>query len=293
VVLWSAASVASDWVIGEASEGKERQILVPVLIESVRPQMDFRSIQTADLAGWRGDSADPAFRTLCQDILARIRPASKPAPEHAPPGKVEDRFAEHHTKAAPPFMRRWLMGGAVLAMVICAGLVVYTVTTRHAASVIPKAPPSSTVTQQPPPQVSSTREQSNGGSSQSPGRSSTILFSGLAVLKGTWSISFETGEQGGLGDVWWDQKTPSTRSMAPKGGSRIVNLGLRDFDSITPDSLIKLNYSMNPIIGDDDSNQLIANDVFAVLTSHGNYAKVKVLTPGYDIKLQWTTYHFN
>jgi hypothetical protein len=70
VVLWSAVSVKRDWVIDEASEGKARGILVPVRIEPVEPPFGFRQIQTADLAGWRGDSSGVAFRALCQAIVA-------------------------------------------------------------------------------------------------------------------------------------------------------------------------------------------------------------------------------
>jgi len=54
VVLWSATSIASDWVIEEASKGNERGILLPVLIEKVRPPMDFRSTHAADLVGGMG-----------------------------------------------------------------------------------------------------------------------------------------------------------------------------------------------------------------------------------------------
>ena len=37
VVLWSAVSVAKDWVVEEAEDGKSRGILVPVFIEAVQP----------------------------------------------------------------------------------------------------------------------------------------------------------------------------------------------------------------------------------------------------------------
>jgi hypothetical protein len=37
IVLWSATSVVSEWVIEEATDGKDRPVLVPVLIERVRP----------------------------------------------------------------------------------------------------------------------------------------------------------------------------------------------------------------------------------------------------------------
>jgi formylglycine-generating enzyme len=68
IVLWSATSVTREWVIEEAAEGEERGILVPVLIERVRPPLGFRSIQAADLVSWQRDTSAPAFRRLCSDI---------------------------------------------------------------------------------------------------------------------------------------------------------------------------------------------------------------------------------
>jgi formylglycine-generating enzyme required for sulfatase activity len=72
VVLWSATSIESDWVIEEASEGKERGFLVPVLIEKVRPPMGFRGTQAADLVGSGGGLAAPAFQRLRGDIATLI-----------------------------------------------------------------------------------------------------------------------------------------------------------------------------------------------------------------------------
>ena len=43
----------------------------------------------------------------------------------------------------------------------------------------------------------------------------------------------------------------------------------------------------------DPANRLVAGDVFAVLTNKGNYAKVKVVTYGYDLQIQWVTYKPN
>jgi formylglycine-generating enzyme required for sulfatase activity len=76
VVLWSATSVESDWVIEEASEGKARGILLPVLIEKVRPPMGFRSTHSADLVGWEGDLAAPAFERLRDDIVTLVGAAA-------------------------------------------------------------------------------------------------------------------------------------------------------------------------------------------------------------------------
>ena len=45
VVVWSKRSVESEWVYEEASEGRRRGKLVPVMIEPVRPPAGFREIQ--------------------------------------------------------------------------------------------------------------------------------------------------------------------------------------------------------------------------------------------------------
>ncbi len=52
VVAWSEYSVKSRWCRTEANEGLERQILVPLRIDEVRPPLAFRSSQTASLIGW-------------------------------------------------------------------------------------------------------------------------------------------------------------------------------------------------------------------------------------------------
>ena len=46
VVLWSKASVASEWVKNEAAAGSERGVLLPALIEAVTPPFEFRRKQT-------------------------------------------------------------------------------------------------------------------------------------------------------------------------------------------------------------------------------------------------------
>src|SRR5215207_8906156 len=49
IVLWSKASVSSDWVKTEAEEGRKRRVLIPALIEDVKIPLEFRRIQTANL----------------------------------------------------------------------------------------------------------------------------------------------------------------------------------------------------------------------------------------------------
>jgi len=49
VVAWSEHSIKSRWCRAEANEGLERQVLVPMTIDKVRPPLAFRSSQTASL----------------------------------------------------------------------------------------------------------------------------------------------------------------------------------------------------------------------------------------------------
>ncbi|UCE08618.1 MAG: toll/interleukin-1 receptor domain-containing protein, partial [bacterium] len=69
IVLWSENSVNSDWVRIEASEGKQRGILVPVLIDKVKIPLEFKRIQCANLIKWSGDKSNKEFRFLIDAII--------------------------------------------------------------------------------------------------------------------------------------------------------------------------------------------------------------------------------
>jgi hypothetical protein len=186
--------------------------------------------------------------------------------------------------------------------------------------------------------------------------SSEIVSSGTGTIRGTWTFSFDTGVEGGGGDVWWEQETQVLRKMVPRGVAQMVWLGVRDFDAITLQDLQGLAYSQEsidgsvvhwvkktpgpivvnrlppldrkipriggamaidrrdqtarpidlpipidkirrpPIVIDDGntlpkrSNFLTNGTVFAVRTNNGNFAKVQVLSYGYDLQMQWVTY---
>ncbi|HPI59854.1 toll/interleukin-1 receptor domain-containing protein [Zoogloea sp.] len=68
VVLWSASSVASEWVRNEAAVGAERGVLVPAMIEPVKLPLEFRRKQTADLSGWQGEAEHAGFASLCAGV---------------------------------------------------------------------------------------------------------------------------------------------------------------------------------------------------------------------------------
>lgn len=60
VVVWTEASVHSDWVHAEAGEGLQRDCLIPVALDAVRLPLAFRHRQAAMLTGWprRRDAAE-------------------------------------------------------------------------------------------------------------------------------------------------------------------------------------------------------------------------------------------
>jgi hypothetical protein len=78
VVLWSKASIASDFVVDEAEDGKRRRVLVQALIEDVRPPHGFGQIQAATLTEWNGSNSDE-FGWLCAGISRYAPLVSAPA----------------------------------------------------------------------------------------------------------------------------------------------------------------------------------------------------------------------
>jgi len=123
----------------------------------------------------------------------------------------------------------------------------------------------------------------------------SIVSQGTTILKGTWIFDCETGSLGGPmtgpGDIWWEQIDAVKRQMAAVGGAKIVNLGVVDFNSISPADLQKLAYGSQPVIGNIGAdNKLVNGDVFAVLTNAGNFTKIKVVMYDYNMTIQWATY---
>ena len=59
IVVWSAASVGSDWVLDEAAKGRDLRKLVPVTFDGTEAPLGFRQYQAIDLSHWRGDPARP------------------------------------------------------------------------------------------------------------------------------------------------------------------------------------------------------------------------------------------
>lgn len=89
VVLWTQASVRSEWVKNEADEGARRAILVPVLLDEVRIPLGFRRIQAANLVGWKPGEPTPDVDLLLSAVAERLGEA----PENPPPAKTASATA--------------------------------------------------------------------------------------------------------------------------------------------------------------------------------------------------------
>jgi adenylate cyclase len=83
LVVWTPTSVNSRWVRGEARDGADRGILVPVRFEQAELPIDVRALHTIDLDTWTGDprAADllPMFQAL-EALINRAKPAIPAAP---------------------------------------------------------------------------------------------------------------------------------------------------------------------------------------------------------------------
>ncbi len=68
IVIWSKESVKSEWVRAESSVGRERGILVPVMVQPVNIPVPFNLIHTADLIGWSGDRSHPGYLDVVKQV---------------------------------------------------------------------------------------------------------------------------------------------------------------------------------------------------------------------------------
>src|SRR6185503_7009715 len=68
LVVWTPVSVESRWVRGEAREGADRGVLVPVRFDGASLPIDVRALHTTDLDGWDGDPQSPQ----CQEVLRAL-----------------------------------------------------------------------------------------------------------------------------------------------------------------------------------------------------------------------------
>jgi TIR domain-containing protein len=70
--LWSPRSIASDWVMIEATEGMERKKLFPALIDPTPIPLRFKLTQFADLSDWDGTATHDGCARLLNAIAGHL-----------------------------------------------------------------------------------------------------------------------------------------------------------------------------------------------------------------------------
>lgn len=68
IVVWSKHSVDSDWVRGEADEGRKSKKLVAISIDGTEPKIPFQGINSIPFDAWNGDARRSEFRTLLNAV---------------------------------------------------------------------------------------------------------------------------------------------------------------------------------------------------------------------------------
>jgi hypothetical protein len=76
VVVWSPASVTSNWVLDEAMHGRDRGCLIPVRFDETAPPLGYRQFHTIDIS----DPVDPEDVAAIGRATARImgQPVTEP-----------------------------------------------------------------------------------------------------------------------------------------------------------------------------------------------------------------------
>lgn len=114
VVLWTKASVESQWVREEADVGRQREALVPLLMDEVTPPIGFGRVQAAHLHDWTGDPKSPEWIEVVESVQSLVGRAARP---------VFARRRATPARARGGSRRNWLIGGLVAAVVLLLGLV--------------------------------------------------------------------------------------------------------------------------------------------------------------------------
>ncbi len=128
IVLWSEHSTKSQWVREEARLGRDKGVLIPVMIDGSQAPFGFGEVQAANLAAWTGAEDHPDWRRFVDAVKSA---ANNPAPR-APPQAAPMQHAAHGLQAAMAALARevgkgvpnwaWIAGGAIAVVALLAAL---------------------------------------------------------------------------------------------------------------------------------------------------------------------------
>lgn len=134
IVLWSEHSTKSQWVREEARMGRDKGVLIPVMIDNSQPPFGFGEVQAANLATWNGEADHPHWRRFVDAVLNTTKAAPRvsaapaaPAPEVRPapqPSQPQQGWSTPPAAPTPPKQGVppwvWIAGGVVGAIAVLA-----------------------------------------------------------------------------------------------------------------------------------------------------------------------------
>ncbi|MBN8607912.1 MAG: toll/interleukin-1 receptor domain-containing protein [Caulobacterales bacterium] len=130
IVLWSEHSTTSQWVREEARMGRDKGVLIPVMIDASQPPFGFGEVQSANLADWNGEAEHPNWRRFVEAVQRFAQSQPTPRPVEAPPRAPAPQPAANLAATAEPKKRGvplwgWVAGGiavvaALLAVILSA-----------------------------------------------------------------------------------------------------------------------------------------------------------------------------
>ncbi len=126
IVLWSEHSTKSQWVREEARMGRDKGVLIPVMMDNSTPPFGFGEVQAANLSSWTGEADHPGWRRFV-DAVSQFSKAEPRAAAPRPAMSTPPRAAAAPVAAAPKEKKGvpvWLwVVGAVIATVVVLGVI--------------------------------------------------------------------------------------------------------------------------------------------------------------------------
>ena len=122
IVAWTKESIKSEWVWNEAQEGKNRNVLLPVLFEKVEPPLGFRHMHVAKLIDWHGEENHnevqqllKAVKGLC-DHSSELKPGVPEISHIATPESMAPLEDEHPEKVSKSALSIFNKGTVILVV---------------------------------------------------------------------------------------------------------------------------------------------------------------------------------
>lgn len=86
IVMWSALSTRSHWVLDEAGRGRDSGRLIPILLDGTLPPLGFGQLQAIDFSHWHRATDDAPMNALAQAISGNADAEHHAGPAARPQG---------------------------------------------------------------------------------------------------------------------------------------------------------------------------------------------------------------